>query len=143
MSKTEEWLAEYHSTAAETLSHFNANHDPRNGQFAKGHSGSASNGSVPKKKGMSQQQFNRLGTAAALAAVAATKSYDSQKKTSEFLNGLMDIAEPDHEVIFKPSVRKIGAAAVSAALLTYGAYAASDLYKTYKRQNSKPQDKKR
>lgn len=127
--------------AAQTeLAHFNANHDPKNGQFAKGHSVS-SNGNSPKKK-MTQEQFNRLGTAAVVATVAAAKSYASQKRTSEFLDGLVKtFVNENHESSFKPNTAKIGAAAVSAALLTYGAFAASDLYKEYKRQNPKPQGK--
>ena len=129
--------------AAQTeLAHFNSNHDPRNGQFAKGHSGPSTNGNAPKKK-LTQEQFNRLGTAAAVATVAAAKSYKSQKRTSEFLDGLVKtFVNENHESSFKPNTAKIGAAAVSAALLTYGAFAASDLYKEYKRQNPKPQSKK-
>lgn len=35
----EEMLTAYLNDADETLEHFNPNHDPRNGQFAKGHGG--------------------------------------------------------------------------------------------------------
>lgn len=136
----DEMLASYFSNPESELAHFNSNHDPRNGQFAKGHSGS-SNGSTPKKK-MSQEQFNRLGTAAAIATIAAAKNYTSQKRASEFVDGLVrTFVDEEHKSSFTPNVQKMGAAAVAAALLTYGAFSASDLYKEYKRQNAKPQPK--
>ena len=99
------------------FAHFNEKHD-KLGRFASKSGGSS------QSKGMSQQQFNKLGTAVAIGAAAAIQTYNGQKAISDLANALAN------EKVVSPSMLDVGMKGVAAALVTYGAWSVYDFAKS-------------
>ena len=113
--------------AAQTeLAHFNQNHDPRNGQFAKGHSGSSTSSNKSKTSGKVQEKHKRdpeeskkmikkAATIGAASAVGLTLMRAALVKA-----GNTALKELGSDVRVKPDFVSMGMASVKDALAITG-----------------------
>ena len=93
MSKHEEWLVSYHSKPYETLAHFNPNHDPKNGQFAKSSSNSLSG--IRAKRAQKKTEKQKLNDARN-DAIRFSNEYENSKEGRR----LRDIHDKTYEAYF-------------------------------------------
>lgn len=127
------------------LAHFNPNHDPRNGQFAKGHSGSSTSSTKSKTSGKSQEKYKRdpeeskktIKKAVAIGAASAVGLTLMRAALVKAGNtALSELGYGDMRV--KPDILRMGSASVKDALTITGiALVVGDIDKRNKQRKQK------
>lgn len=111
------------------LAHFNANHDPRNGQFAKGHGGSSS--LSPRGKQIAKRAGVAAGVMAGASALATVGNAINAQKTLDAF-GYGDKLSVGGAIA--SGVVKAGKVAAATALAVIGGHMVKD-YMTNKKQS--------
>lgn len=128
----------------EYLIHFNPNHDPRNGRFAKSSSGTSTsekrkltlNGVSDRIKGMTVGQ--KAATAAgAMALVSAGATFVNYQTTNGFLDRMGESVRISALYATHAGVVKAGKVAATAGLAVIGGHMISDYMKQTKSSNKR------
>lgn len=131
-------------SAQTELMHFNPNHDPRNGQFAKGHIGSSTSSNKSKASGKVQEKYKRdpeeskktLKKAVAIGAASAVGL--TLMRAALVKAGNSALKELGSDARVKPDIIAMGRASVKDALAITGiALVVSDIDSRNKQKNRK------
>ena len=147
--------------AAQTeLAHFNPFHNPKNGQFAKGHGGTTNSSNPPIKVKDKTDGNKRKSFMEDIAAVSTDRSKTNKRLKKALTIGAVSGAgtllvssaltkmgttalnEAGIPIKLSPSVLGIGKKVVKDSLLAYGTLTIADAYKNKKRREYREQKSK-